>query len=290
MDNNEISAGLRTRVALEKHGFRTAHSLGQNFILDEGFLNHLLDLADIRETDNVLEIGPGPGLMTLLLAKRAKRVLSVEIDERLQPVLADVLEGQGNVELIFADAMKADLGRLVREKLGERYRVVANLPYYITADLIQKMILTEPIPESICVMVQKEAAERLMSRVGMKNWCAFAATAQYFGACEVLDEVPPELFSPPPHVDSCFVRISMFEKRMLPKEEEADFLKLVRCCFAMRRKTLANNLKAVYGLNQAQATAYIEEAGLAAQVRGEALTLDEIAALSSILREHLGQV
>lgn len=284
MENKGISAGLRARVALEKNGFKTTHSLGQNFMLDEGFLNHLLNLADIKETDNVLEIGPGPGLMTSLIAGRANRVLAIELDERLEPVLGDVLAGQDNAQVIFADAMKADLSTLVRDKLDESYRVIANLPYYITADLIQKMIMTQPLPESICVMVQKEAAERLMSRVGMKNWCALSATVQYFGECEVLDEVPPELFNPPPHVDSCFIRIQMHEKRMLEEGEEAAFLKLVRCCFAMRRKTLANNLKSFYGLSQAEAVELISQAGLNPQVRGEALTLEEIAALSKRLQ------
>jgi len=286
METNGISAGLRARIALEKYGFKTAHSLGQNFILDEGFLNHLLNLADIKESDNVLEIGPGPGLMTSLLAQRGNKILALELDERLKPVLSEVLSGYENAELIFTDAMKADLGALAQEKLGGKYRVVANLPYYITADLIQKMILSDPLPESICVMVQKEAAERLMSRVGMKNWCALSATVQYFGECEVLDEVPPELFNPPPHVDSCFIRISMREKRMLPAEFEADMLRLIRCCFAMRRKTLANNMKSFYGMKQEEVVSLIEAAGLKPQVRGEALSLEEIAALSKLIHQR----
>ena len=283
MENKTISAGLRARVAMEKNAFRTTHSLGQNFILDDGFLNHLLNLAGVNDADNVLEIGPGPGVMTALLASRANKVLALELDERLQPVLADVLQGVTNAEVIFTDAMKSDLGTLVRENFGGRYRVIANLPYYITADLIMKMISTNPLPESICVMVQKEAAERLMSHVGAKNWCAMAAMVQYFGECEILDEVPPEFFNPPPHVDSCFIRINMHENRLLPKEEEGEMLRLIRCCFAMRRKTLANNMKSFYGMNQAEAAALIEAAGLHPQVRGEALSLEEIANLSRLI-------
>lgn len=279
MQNQNISAGLRARVSLEKHGFHTSHSLGQNFILEEDFLSLLLDLAEIQADENVLEIGPGPGLMTSLIAQRANKVLAIEMDEKLQPVLADVLEGQENAEVIFADAMRADLSALVQEKLDGHYRVIANLPYYITADLVQKMVLARPMPESICVMVQKEAAERLMSRPGAKNWCAFAAMVRYFGECEILEDVPPHRFNPPPHVDSCFIRIRMHETRMLPEEEEEAFLRLVRCCFHMRRKTLANNMKACYGIKQDQAVAFLEEAGLPAQVRGEVLSLEEIARL-----------
>jgi len=285
MENKGISAGLRARVAMEKNGFRTTHSLGQNFILDDGFLNHLLNLADLKAGDRVLEIGPGPGVMTALLANRAERVLAIELDERLQPVLGEVLEGYTNVEVIMTDALKADLGALAQEKLDGNYRVIANLPYYITADLVQKMLQTRPLPESICVMVQREAAERLMSHEGTKNWCALAATVQYFGECEILDEVPAELFNPPPHVDSCFIRISIQRERMLPEGEEEAFLKLIRCCFAMRRKTLANNLKAFYGMNQAEAAAVILQAGFPAQVRGEALGIDDMVALFESLKQ-----
>lgn len=284
MQNSQLSAGLRARVALEKHIFKPAHSLGQNFILDDGFLSLLLDLAEVNREDRVLEIGPGPGVMTSLLADRAQKVLAIEMDEKLKPVLEDVLSGQDNAKVLFMDAMRADLATLVREELGgEGYRVVANLPYYITADLIQKMVLTRPRPESVCVMVQKEAAERLMSEPGAKNWCAFAAMVRCYGECEILDEVPPQRFNPAPHVDSCFIRIHLHDQDLVEPELEEELLKMVRCCFHMRRKTLANNLKACYGINQEQAVRVIEEAGLKPQVRGEALTLEEIARLTKVM-------
>ena len=274
--DQSISLGLRARVALEKHGFHAAHSLGQNFILDEDFLSRLLDLAGVGEADRVLEIGPGPGLMTALIADRAERVAAVELDEKLRPVLESVLGGRGNVKLVFADALKSDLSALVREKLGDSYRVIANLPYYITADLILRLLATRPLPDSICVMVQREAAERLMSEPGDKNWCALAATVRFYGDCEILEDVPPQRFEPAPHVDSSFIRISVRKERIVPEEEEADFLKLVRCCFHMRRKTLSNNLKACYGMSAEAAASAIDAAGFKPQVRGEALTLEEI--------------
>ena len=281
--DQSISPSLRARVALEKHGFRAAHSLGQNFILDEDFLAHLLELAGVGKGDRVLEIGPGPGLMTALIAGRAQRVAAVELDEKLRPVLEAVLGGRENVELIFADALKSDLSSLVKVQLGANYRVIANLPYYITADLILKLLSVRPLPESICVMVQREAAERMMSAPGDKNWCALAATVRFYGDCEILEDVPPQRFEPAPHVDSCFIRIDLREKRIVPEEEEPDFRKLIRCCFHMRRKTLANNLKAVYGMSAEAAAAAIEAAGLKPQVRGEALTLEEIRTLCGIL-------
>ena len=281
-----ISPSLRARVALEKHGFRAAHSLGQNFILNEDFLSHLLDLAGVGEGERVLEIGPGPGLMTALIAERAERVAAVELDEKLCPVLEDVIGGKENVDLIFADALKSDLSALVAAKLGESYRVIANLPYYITADLILKLLTTRPLPESISVMVQREAAERLMSAPGDKNWCALAATVRFYGDCEILEDVPPQRFEPAPHVDSCFIRIDIRQERIVPEAEEADFLKLVRCCFHMRRKTLLNNLKACYGMKADAAAAAIEAANLKPQVRGEALALEEIRSLCRKLYEH----
>lgn len=284
MDSHALSAGLRARVALEKHGFRPVHSLGQNFILDDAFLASLLELADLHSDDNVLEIGPGPGVMTALIADRAAGVLSIEMDEKLSDVLHEVLTGRENSEIVFADAMRADIGKLVTDRFGGSYRVIANLPYYITADLILRLLDTRPLPRNICVMVQKEAAQRLMSRPGAKNWGALAATVRYYGDCEVLEDVPPQRFDPPPHVDSCFIRISLHQHRLLPEEEEAAFLKLVRCCFHMRRKTLLNNLKAVYSMPQERAAALIEAAQLPPQVRGEALTLEQMVGLHRAMR------
>lgn len=275
------SPGLRARIALDKHGFRTSHSLGQNFLLDDSFLTSLLDAAGVGEEDHVLEIGPGAGVMTALLAQRVKGVLAVEIDEKLRPVLGDVLAPHENVEVEFCDFLKADVDALTQRAFGDApYRVVANLPYYITADILLKLVACDRLPSDIAIMVQKEAAERLMSEPGSKNWCALAATIRYFGDCEVLEEVPPQCFNPPPHVDSYFVQIHMHEKRMLVGEEERKLLKLIKWCFHMRRKTLVNNLKACAGMKQVDAVAALEAVGLNAQVRGEALTLEEMVMLS----------
>lgn len=287
MQNSQISLELRARVALEKHLFQPTYSLGQNFIMDEGYLDLLLDLAQLQVGDRVLEIGPGPGLMTALIARRAERVVAVEMDEKLRPVLSEVLSDADNAEIVFADAMKMDLSALIEQKLGgEGVRVIANLPYYITADLIQKMVLARPMPESLCLMIQKEAAERLMSQPGQKNWCAFAALVRIYGDCEILEEVSPQRFNPPPHVDSCFIRLNLHPQKLVPVELEDDLLKMTRCCFHMRRKTLANNLKNYFGMKQEQAVNLLSEAGLSAQVRGEALSMEEIARLTQIYNQY----
>lgn len=280
----EPSAELRARVAMEKHHFHTTHSLGQNFILDDRLIDHLLDEAGIDETDCVLEIGPGAGVMTSRLAAKADKVLALEIDKNLEPVLADVLAGMDNAHVVFQDVMKADLGTLTKEYFGDKpYRVVANLPYYITADIMLKLVTCDCKPESIVIMVQKEAAERMMSAPGEKQWCALAATLQYFGDISIIEDVPPDAFFPKPHVISSFIRIDLFEDRPVKPANEKLFLRLINAAFAMRRKTLANNLKAAFGMNQSEAVAALEAAGLNAQVRGEALTLEELARLSDCL-------
>lgn len=286
-ENQSLSAELRARVALEKHRFRATHSLGQNFLLSEALLSSLLDAAELAPGDNVLEIGPGPGVMTRLMADRGARVLALELDRGLEPVLSEVLEGAENVRVEYADAMRSDIDGLTREAFGgEAYRVVANLPYYITADILLRLITLERAPESVCVMVQREAAERLMSAPGEKQWCALAAELRYYGEARVLAEVPPEAFDPPPHVVSCFLRIDRHPEPIVEPADEALFRRLIHAAFAMRRKTLANNLKAAFGMHQARAREALINAGVDERVRGEALTLDELCAVADVIAKQ----
>ncbi len=272
-----VSLELRARVALEKHRFKNTHSLGQNFLLSESLIALLLDDAEVCPEDNVLEIGPGAGVMTALLARRAKRVLAVEVDKGLEPVLDDVLAGEDNARVVFSDIMKADIRALVDEYFeGEPYRVVANLPYYITADILLRLTSSDCPPKSIAIMVQKEAAERVMSVPGKKQWCALAAEMQFYGSARVLTEVAPEAFDPPPHVTSAFIRIDRWSNPPVAPKDVKAFRKLIRAAFAMRRKTLVNNLKPAFGLSQEAAREVVLAAGLDERIRGEALTLEEL--------------
>lgn len=285
---NLPSAGLRARIALDRHGFRTTHSLGQNFLLDDALLSHLLDQTGVNESDNVLEIGPGPGVMTSLLAQRAKQVVAVEIDTKLQPVLHDVLAPHANAHVLFTDFMKTDVEALVQRYFGdEPYRVVANLPYYITADILSRLTTCSRRPQNIAIMVQKEAAERMMSQPGEKQWCAFAATVRYYGTTEVLEEVPAEAFNPPPHVTSDFVSIDRYEQPLFVPNDEKLFYDVIQAAFAMRRKTLSNNLKASFGISQEQATKVLEQAGVPEKVRGEVLSLEDLCRVSEALEVYL---
>lgn len=284
------SAGLRARVALDKHGFNTTHSLGQNFLLDDGLLTRLLEETGVTEQDNVLEIGPGAGVMTALLAQRAKRVLAVEVDERLRPVLSDVLAPHDNVCVEFCDFLKIDLTQTLERTFGdEPFCVVANLPYYITAEILMKLTCAQRRPKSISIMVQKEAAQRLMSEPGCKQWCALAATVRSYGEAQVVAEVPPENFNPPPHVDSCFLRIDAYDEPIVRPDDEALYLKVIQSAFAMRRKTMLNNLKATFSVSQDVARAALERAGFSEKARGEAMSLEELCALSNALGTLLAE-
>ena len=281
------SAELRARVAIEKYRFRNTHSLGQNFLLSERLLEHLLDEAALSREDCVLEIGPGPGLMTALLSRRCRQVLAVELDRGLEPVLSDVLHGCDNVRIHFGDILKTDVAALTREAFGGgEYRVVANLPYYITADILLKLTALPEPPESICIMVQREAAERIMSSPGSKQWCALAVELQYYGQPQVLAEVPAEAFDPPPHVTSCFLRIDRHESPVVTPKDEQLYRRLIRAAFAMRRKTLTNNLKASFGLDQQVAKAVLTAAGLDERVRGESLNHIELCRVADALYEN----
>ena len=278
------SAELRARVALEKYRFHNTHSLGQNFLLSDGLISGLLDQIALSGDDHVLEVGPGAGVMTRQMARRVKNVLAVEVDRGLEPVLSDVLEGLDNVRVEYQDIMKADLRALTAQAFdGESYRVVANLPYYITADVLLRLTASDCPPKSIAVMVQREAAERIMSAPGTKQWCALAAELQYYGTPRVVAEIPPEAFDPPPHVISQFICIESREDPRVRPSNDRLFRKLIRAAFAMRRKTLANNLKASFGLDQQAAKEALNAAGLDERVRGEALTLIELARLSDVI-------
>lgn len=283
-----ISYELRARLALEKHGFRNTHSLGQNFILDESLLSALISLAGIGPDDNVLEIGPGPGLLTALLSERCHKVTSIEIDEKLASVLNSVLEGRDNAKIVFGDAMRIDIKSVIAENFGDApVRVVANLPYYITTDVIMRLVTGGFGITDINVMVQKEAAERIMSRPGSKAWCAAAAVIDYFSAPEVLTEVPRTAFEPPPHVDSAFIKLDLYENKPVSAISDAMMLKTINAAFLMRRKKLTNNLKAAFSITQQDAIQALQKAGIDQDIRGEVLTINELAALSDVLTQIL---
>lgn len=261
-------------------------SLGQNFLFDEGLLNKLAEISGVGDGDRVLEIGAGRGDFTLALAARGATVTAVEIDERLIPVLKERLGDMPAVSIVAGDIMALDLKTLMGP--GEPYHVVANLPYYLTTPILTQL-LKENLPiKSINVMVQQEAAERLMAAPGSRQYGPLAVLAAYRGEPAVALNVPAHLFTPPPKVDSVFVRMPFFDVKPHIPRDEALFFRLVHAGFAMRRKTLVNNLAAAFFASREDSAQYVTRAGLPENIRGERLTLQEYVALSDILSEALG--
>ncbi|MBQ8618634.1 MAG: ribosomal RNA small subunit methyltransferase A [Clostridia bacterium] len=275
-----------------KHGhsgeFHHKHSLGQNFIEDEALLEQLAGLSLVGEEDCVLEIGPGFGALTKPLAQRAKRIVSLEIDPTLLPILRVTLEHCENASVIQGDVMKTDLAALVREQFGDAcsLRVAANLPYYITTEVLTKFLLTLPQAKSIAVMIQKEVGDKLLSQPGDEGYGPLAILCQYF--CEVRRalDVPAACFNPPPKVDSSFMVLERHEEKPCKAIDEALLLRLIKGAFAMRRKTLVNNLIACFPIDRDQAAAAIEAAGLSAQCRAEAISIEQFCLLS----DELGKI
>lgn len=267
--------------------FHHKHSLGQNFIEDEALLERLAELSLVTKEDSVLEIGPGFGALTKPLAARAKQIVSLEIDHTLLPILNVALEHTNNASVVQGDVMKTDLGAFVAEHLGSdcSLRVAANLPYYITTEVITKFLLTLPQAKSIAVMIQKEVGDKLLSCPGDEGYGPLAILCQYFCAVRRALDVPAECFTPPPKVDSSFMVLERLQEKPFEAKDEALLLKLIKGAFAMRRKTLINNLIACFPIDRAQAAACIEAAGLNAQCRAETLSIEQFCLLADEIAE-----
>ena len=281
-----ISPSLLAQAALDRMGFKFTRSLGQNFLLDDSILESIAAYAGADEKVNVLEIGPGAGVLTATMAEKGANVLSVELDRTLEPVLQSTVGGYKNVHIVYADAMRTDLNALVTEQFhGEDYIIAANLPYYITADFITKAITLPHPPETITLMVQKEAADRLLAACGQENWCALAAAIEFYCTGERLMDVGREHFTPPPHVDSTLIRLTYRKERIVPAEDTQEFERFIKAAFAMRRKTLVNNLIHT-GCGKDEVENALASCGLDTRVRGEALTLTQLKTVFYALKEQ----
>ena len=280
-----------TRYILEKYGIRARKKYGQNFLIDANVIRNIIDAAQITEEDCVLEIGPGIGSMTQLLSEAAGKVICVEIDESLRPVLAETLEDCDNVRILWQDILKTDLKAVCNEYGGGRpLKVVANLPYYVTTPILMHLLEQKNVFSSITVMVQKEVADRIRSGPGNKEYGALSLAVQYFALPEAVMTVPPSCFIPQPGVDSCVLHLKAHEKPPVECGERVMFA-LIRAAFNQRRKTLANAVSHGYSLEGRQftreeVTAALEEIGLPPTVRGEALSLEQFAALSLIMGQN----
>lgn len=280
----DLGIPQNTIAVLQKYNFVFQKKFGQNFLIDSHVLEKIVDAAQITRQDCVLEIGPGIGTMTQYLAESAREVVAVEIDRALIPILQDTLSAYDNVTVRNEDIMRVDVGQIVRERnQGRPIKVVANLPYYITTPIIMSLLESHVPVQSITVMVQKEVADRMQVGPGTKDYGALSLAVQYYARPEVVARVPANCFMPRPSVDSTVVRLTRYQKPPVEARDEKHLFALIRASFNQRRKTLANGLANGVGIPRDQVTAALQEMGLPATVRGEALTLEQFATLSNLL-------
>ena len=273
-----------TIAVLQKYNFHFQKKFGQNFLIDTHVLERIISEAGVTKDDFVVEIGPGIGTMTQYLCEAAGAVAAVEIDKNLIPILHDTLSEYDNVEIINEDILKVDIAALAEEKNdGKPIKVVANLPYYITTPIIMGLFESHVPIESITVMVQKEVADRMQCGPGTKDYGALSLAVQYYAKPEIVANVPPNCFMPRPSVGSAVIRLTRHEKPPVEVADEKLMFRLIRASFNQRRKTLVNGLKNASDLSfsKEQIEAAIEAIGQSLTIRGEALTLEQFAALSN---------
>lgn len=282
----KLSNPQRTIEVIKKYEFCFQKKFGQNFLIDGHVLDKIIAGAGVTKDDMVLEIGPGIGTMTQYLAEAAGKVVAVEINRNLLPILQETLADYDNVKVIHADVLSLDLEKLVQEENGGRpIKVVANLPYYITTPIIMALFEQHVPLANVTVMVQKEVAARMKSGPGSKDYGALSLAVQYYAEPYIVANVPCNCFMPRPNVDSAVIRLTRYEEPPVQVKDEKMLFKIIRASFNQRRKTLQNGLNNSSELNftKDQIAAAIAEAGFSPSVRGEALTLEQFAKLTDIL-------
>ena len=270
---------------LSKHGFTFSKALGQNFLIDPDVCPAMAAALNADDETGVLEIGPGIGVLTKELCAVAGRVVSIELDKRLFPVLDETLCDCDNLEIVEGDALKLDLNALIAEKFAgmKSVKVCANLPYYITSPIIIKLLESRLAVDEIVVMVQKEAAERLTAEVGSRECGSVSVFVNFYAESELLFDVPRESFMPAPKVNSAVIRLKLRDNPPVEVSDEAHFFKVVKAAFSQRRKTALNCLSNGLGLSKAQVTAALEKIGRNSNDRAENFTMEELAALAELL-------
>ena len=275
-----------TIEVLQKYNFVFQKKFGQNFLIDTHVLDKIIAAAEITKDDFVLEIGPGIGTMTQYLACAARKVVAVEIDKALIPILEDTLSDYDNARVINNDVLKVDIAKLAEEENGGKpIKVVANLPYYITTPIIMGLFENHVPIKSITVMVQKEVADRMQVGPGTKDYGALSLAVQYYAKPYIVANVPPNCFMPRPKGGSAVIRLERYEEPPVKAKDEKLMFRIIRASFNQRRKTLANGLKnsAELDYTKEEIEAAIETLGRGASIRGEALTLEEFAKLADFL-------
>lgn len=283
----EVATPRRTKEIIQRHGFSFKKSLGQNFLIDQNILGKIVGAAGLDKSKGALEIGPGIGALTEKLAQQAGRVAAVEIDQRLLPILEEVLEPYPQVHVIHGDVLKLDLHALFADEFKEceKVSVVANLPYYVTTPILMKLLEAGLPLENIVVMIQKEVAERMAAGPGGKEYGSLSIAVQYYSEPELVCIVPHSVFIPQPNVESAVIRLKVRSAPPVAVTEETFFFEVVQAAFAQRRKTISNNLKSRFfpGEGRERLESLLAEAGIEPARRAETLSLEEFAKLSNTL-------
>ncbi|MCC0638108.1 MULTISPECIES: 16S rRNA (adenine(1518)-N(6)/adenine(1519)-N(6))-dimethyltransferase RsmA [unclassified Clostridioides] len=281
---DRLSSHSATKEVVQKHNFKFSKSLGQNFLIDSNIIDKILDGARVTEGDNIIEVGPGIGTLTREMGKVAEKVVAIEIDRNLIPILKDTLSDLENIEVINQDILKVDIQELVKDKLnGGPVKLVANLPYYITTPIVMKF-LEEDIPVTdIVVMVQKEVADRMNAVPSTKDYGALSIAVQYYCETEIVAKAPRHMFIPQPNVDSTVIGLHVRAEKKYDVHNEELFFKTVKASFGQRRKTLLNSLGGLGFLNKDEIREILKEANIDEKRRGETLSIEEFAVLSNIV-------
>ncbi|MEF2899951.1 MAG: 16S rRNA (adenine(1518)-N(6)/adenine(1519)-N(6))-dimethyltransferase RsmA [Clostridia bacterium] len=279
---DRLSSHQATKEVVQKHNFKFSKSLGQNFLIDTNVIDRILEGARVKEGDYVIEVGPGIGTLTKEMGRSAEKVVAIEIDKTLIPILEETLEDFPNIEVINQDILKVNVQELVKEKLnGGPVKLVANLPYYITTPIVMKF-LEEDIPVTdIVVMVQKEVADRMNAKPNTKDYGALSVAVQYYCDTEIVAKAPRHMFMPQPNVDSTVIGLHVREEQIYHVDNEDIFFKTVKASFGQRRKTLLNSLGGLGFLSKDQIKEALKEANIDEKRRGETLSIEEFASLSN---------
>ena len=279
---DRLSSHKATKEVVQKHNFKFSKTLGQNFLIDTNVIDRILEGARVQEGDYVIEVGPGIGTLTKEMGRTAEKVVAIEIDKTLIPILEETLADFPNIEVINQDILKVDVQELVKEKLnGGPVKLIANLPYYITTPIVMKF-LEEDIPVTdIVVMVQKEVADRMNAQPNSKDYGALSVAVQYYCDTEIVAKAPRHMFMPQPNVDSTVIGLHVREEKKYNVDNEDIFFKTVKASFGQRRKTLLNSLGGLGFLSKDQIKIALQEANIDEKRRGETLSIEEFASLSN---------
>ena len=278
----------------ERHDFKLSKSLGQNFITDRNVIEKIIDGAEINSDDLVIEIGPGIGVLTAAAAESAARVIAVEIDKKLIPILSETLGGYDNIKMINRDLLKTDINEIINEEkeagtFSGRVKIIGNLPYYITTPIIMSILERGVSVDSITIMMQKEVADRIKSSPGGKTYGALSVAVQYYCDVHQVTSVPKEVFVPRPKVDSTVLQLSVRKERPVDLISEKVFFSCIKHGFGQRRKTLLNSLTGVCGLSKDQIREILSETGIEFNRRAETLDIKEFAAIANSVAACYGR-